>query len=566
VIVDLGESRSHEVSACDVCVVGSGPAGATLARELAGRGSRVVVLESGKRDATPLGDRLRRVVSEGIAIKERSRERALGGASTTWTGLSAPLDPVDLAPRPWAGIPGWPIPMEELDRWYARAAERYRFPDPSAFHPETSVELRTLRDRGDIRPRWAAMADKVFLAPDPAQHFGREWVETYESPDVELCLDATLLELVGENPGRAAYAVVRSSEGRVRKVHASTFVLAAGGIENARLLLASRTPWSAGLGNGTGQVGRYMMNHPKAYRGVVRFARPVSSLPFYFGCLHRGFACYAGVRLRESEQHRRRVLNSYVRLEPVFPWTDDEGVDALVELVKRTRGFYARWKARRASGTVELLSWAETGDDSDVGEVRRDALGAMRLAARAALHAPQVVQYLFFRLSGRRPRVRAARLRNFMEMEPHPANRVTLSDERDEYGQPVAAVRHAPTTTDRRSLIELHRVLEEELRRTEIGRIEDLVGDEEPWPIDLDASHHMGTTRMGLDPASSVVNADLRLHDVDNVYVTGGSVFPTSGCANPTYTIVALSIRLAAHLAGNISRVRRGNDQMAESR
>jgi hypothetical protein len=202
----------------------------------------------------------------------------------------------------------------------------------------------------------------------------------------------------------------------VRKVHASTFVLAAGGIENARLLLASRTPWSAGLGNGTGQVGRYMMNHPKAYRGVVRFARPVSSLPFYFGCLHRGFACYAGVRLRESEQHRRRVLNSYVRLEPLFPWTDDEGVDALVELVKRTRGFYARWKARRASGTVELLSWAETGDDSDVGEVRRDALGAMRLAARAALHAPQVVQYLFFRLSGRRPRVRAARLRNFMEM------------------------------------------------------------------------------------------------------------------------------------------------------
>jgi choline dehydrogenase-like flavoprotein len=161
-----------------------------------------------------------------------------------------------------------------------------------------------------------------------------------------------------------------------------------------------------------------------------------------------------------------------------------------------------------------------------------------------------VAQYVFHRVfdSRTRPRVRAVRMRNFMEMEPHPDNRVTLAPERDRYGKPLARVQHSPTALDRRSLIELHRVVADELRAAGVGTFVSGLAEADPWPINNDASHHMGATRMGHSAALSVVNPDCRLHAVPNVYVAGSSVFPTSGYANPTYTIVALAIRLAEHL------------------
>jgi len=139
-----------------------------------------------------------------------------------------------------------------------------------------------------------------------------------------------------------------------------------------------------------------------------------------------------------------------------------------------------------------------------------------------------------------------------MEMEPRPENRVMLGGENDVYGRPLPVVRHECTELDKRSMIALHDVLKDELSQNSFGHMLSNLREEKSWPIDLDASHHMGTTRMGIDPRESVVNRDCRLHDVDNVYMAGGSVFPTSGCANPTYTMVALSIRLARHLESNV--------------
>jgi choline dehydrogenase-like flavoprotein len=137
-------------------------------------------------------------------------------------------------------------------------------------------------------------------------------------------------------------------------------------------------------------------------------------------------------------------------------------------------------------------------------------------------------------------------------MEPDPENRVLLGDEADVYGQAVPIVRHQVSERDRSSLLSLHQALAADVAANGFGTLESTLAEADPWPIDMDASHHMGTTRMGTDPAESVVDPDLKLHDVENVYVAGASVFPTSGCANPTFTMVALSIRLARHLRGAI--------------
>jgi len=554
-IADLDARERPELPEYDLCIVGSGPAGATLASELAGCGLRLCVLESGLERPTRHGDELRRVLSEGIHVKDYSRERVLGGASTTWAGLSSPLDPEDMAPRPFLEhTDGWPLERSELLACYAEAAERYRFPPLAYFDLDGAEGIGPLKARGDLRPAWTDVEEKVFLACSEPQDFGRECRATFERDDVDLWLDATLVELTGEPDGlRVRSGRVRTRSGREHRVQARVFVLAAGGIENARLLLASRDPWAAGPGNAHDQVGRFFMNHPKNYRGLLRLARPVEELPYYFGCLYRGYAGYAGLRLTAREQAERGLLNSYVRLEPLFPWSDNEGIEALVLFVKRSKFFFTRWKRKREDEVVSLRDYAETGDDSDLQNERKSAAGWLALLLKVAVNAPRVAQYLYFRvLARRKPRIRTVRLRNFMEMEPDPENRVVLAEERDPYGQPRALVRHRATERDRRSLVALHEALAAEFERTGLGVLETDLAAAEPWPITQDASHHMGTTRMGTDPARSVTDPACRVHGVENLYVAGASVFPTSGCANPTFTIVALSIRLARHLREHV--------------
>lgn len=544
-IRDLDRDDPREGARYDVVVVGSGPAGATVAAELAGSGLRICVLESGAAKPTARAERLKEVRSEGIRIKDYSRERVLGGASTTWAGLSSPLDPIDFETRAWVPDSGWPIARADLEPYWSAASRRYRFPAERHFGPEG---FGALRADSALRPEWSSIEEKVFLACEEPQDFGREQRAVFEREDVDVWLDASVLELVTED-GRVVAARSRSTGGRESLVAGRAFVLAAGGIENARLLLLSRDACPDGLGNDHDQVGRRMMNHPKNYRGVLRLARPVEDLPYWFGCLREGFAGYAGLRLTEGVQRERGLLNSYVRFEPLFPWSGSEGVEAFVLAAKRSAFLLRAWKRQRRGEIVPLRDYSETGDDSDLQNARKSWRDRLRLAWYVVRDTPAVAAYLYHRLARRaRTPVRRVRLRNFMEMQPDPENRVVLADDPDPFGRPLPLVRHSPTELDRRSLVELHRALAEELEREGLGTLESDLADADPWPIDQDASHHLGTTRMGSDPATSVVDANLRVHGTSNLYCAGGSVFPTAGCANPTYTIVALSIRLAERL------------------
>lgn len=530
----------------DVCIVGSGPAGTTTAAELAGSGLRVCVLESGRLSATRHGDSLRAVESRGIRIKDYSRERVLGGTSTTWAGLSAPLDEIDFASRPWLDHSGWPIERESLLPYWEAAAERYRFA-PAEFFGDSG--FGGLRAKSDVQPSWTHIGEKVFIAAAPAQNFGREHRDVFEGEAVDAWLDATVVGLETDEARREVRAArVRTRNGKTVELRARVFVLATGGLENARLLLHT------GLGNENDQVGRYLMNHPKNYHGMLHLAEPTGDLPFYYGCLYRGFAGYAGLRLSEDYQREHELLNSYVRLEPLFPWTDSEGVEALVLFAKRSQVLMRRFQKSKGDEVIALRDYSETGDDSDVQNARKGLGDWLALALKIPLDAPSVLRYLKYRLvTKRKPRIRRVRIRNFMEMEPHPENRVVLGDGRDVYGVPTPRVQHDTTEKDRGAVIALHDVLARELEAQGLGRLETDLRGTTPWPIDVEASHHLGTTRMGANPKTSVVDADCRVHGTSNLFVAGGSVFPTSGCANPTYTIVALAIRLAEHLRAELA-------------
>jgi choline dehydrogenase-like flavoprotein len=152
------------------------------------------------------------------------------------------------------------------------------------------------------------------------------------------------------------------------------------------------------------------------------------------------------------------------------------------------------------------------------------------------------------RLRGRRDGQIAWRLRSLVECSADPENRVELGDETDSLGRPLTRIRWRVRDAEIRSAIDAHRLFAAAMQQAGFGRVA-LAEGYGTWRARMEpALHHLGTTRMHADPARGVVDRDARVHGIENLYVAGGSVFTTGGFANPTLTILALALRLAAHL------------------
>ncbi len=495
----------------DICIIGSGPAGASVADTLSRDGYNVCVVESGVRDTTNFADSLRKVNSDGIHIKPHSRERVLGGASTTWAGVSSPLDGLDFETRDWIKHSGWPLSLDDLKPYYKEASERYGFPPLDWFD---SIEGSSENHLMSNSPHWNDLDEIPFITPRKPPNFGNVVLDISQGDsNVDLFLGCTVTHLDGDaNTSEVYQAVARDTSGNTIEIKADKYVLACGGIENPRILLNSTFACSSGLGNDRDQVGRYFMNHPKGNYGVINLEEPVKDLPYVYGSLsfENGYSGYLGLRVRESIQEEKKILNPYFRLKPIYPWTN------------------------------------LTGSLDDSFEKMYSSISKLPILKRRML---QWVYHLYQRFGPGAAKTKMFKIRNYMEMEPDPENRVVLSEETDAFGMPLPRVRHTSTDLDKRSMVEVHNTLEAELQRSGWGTLESKLDvDIEPWPINLEASHHMGTTRMGRDHSTSVVNEHCRLHYSPNVFIAGSSVFPTGGNANPTYTIVALGIRLGERI------------------
>src|SRR3989338_1755271 len=209
--IDAKSAEKGGLKKYDLCIIGSGPAGLTIANELKDSGMTLCVLESGRDKKSSGADNLRQLESTGIVVKEQSRERILGGASTVWSGLSSRLDPIDFEQRPFVKMSGWPFPHATLRPYYREAAERYGFPSPDQLD---AAYLAPLRSRGEWKPAWNHFDEKVFLAANSAKNFGAELKYIFGKDDCDLFLDATVMRLEAAPDGvHAVSALVCSSDG-----------------------------------------------------------------------------------------------------------------------------------------------------------------------------------------------------------------------------------------------------------------------------------------------------------------------------------------------------------------
>jgi len=490
---DLGQSSY------DVCIIGSGPSGICVGLELLYTGLKVCSIAGGGLEESHCYSQLKGVECPELEIRNDSRVRAFGGTSATWSGFLALLDPIDMRSRSSIHS-GWPSEAD-ISVVINERGHRYDLPKLALFDAE--------RLHLDPWPKFRQLAEKIFYEQKPPLNFGRKFKYAFTRSHFDLVLGAvaTTLNSQKRGAGRSVMsATLKSPTGSTGKVSAKIFVLAAGGIENVRLLWNSDGEAGTALGNEHDQLGRGFMNHPKGYVGEVRFNRPLALAHPIFNLKRGHFRGYVGLRLDESLQDE--TLNCYLRLEP---------------LDGPRRKLKAAVKSALRLNFGKAISSGVSGL-SDLWEL---------------VAAPMQFQK---RLS--QPSVKKARVRCFMEMEPSPTNRITLSEHLDPMGVAIPIVKYRASERSSKSVAALLNRFSSELEALGIGKFipyASSLSDSLIW----DAAHHLGGTSMGRDPRTSVVNPELKLHGAENVYVAGGSVFPTGGNANPTLMMIGLSLRLA---------------------
>lgn len=503
----------------DLCIIGAGAAGIGMALEWAGTSHKVILLEGGGFEVeSDLQDLYR---GENIGQKyyplQSSRLHYFGGTTGHWGGVCAQFDSWDFEEREWVSYSGWPILRQDLDPYYERA--------------RALVELGP-RERWDA-DYWAAQDPKLAQLPfdasrvwtkmwqfsSPTRFGSRYRSDIVQSSNIHLFTHANVCDIkANESVSSVDELEVRCLNGKVHRVRARYVALACGAIQNARLLLASSGQAPKGLGNDHDLVGRFFMEHIEA---------PVANLvlvdPGYLSLYLLSEESYAKRKARgelvlsAAEQERHRILNCSVDLSPEFEIVSDNSTNRIDAYPQTAQGVLEM--------VEEIFEAMESGKMSE----------------------PDPTDVKGFSMQCR------------SETAPNPDSRVLLGDERDALGVPRVHLNWQLTDLDRRTLLKTVEVLGQEAGRIGLGRIQirEWLLDEDPFgsPASLAAAgwHHMGTARMHPDPRQGVVDADCKVHGVNNLYVAGSAVFPTSGTANPTLTLLALSLRLSDHIKEKLS-------------
>lgn len=509
-------------SAWDLCIVGAGAAGLTVAMQFVNTSRRIIVLESGLREPDAAGDALNTLRSVGLPHDgwQAGRIRSFGGTTRAWGGQLVPLRASELAERAWVPQSGWPLEIEELQPYYRRMERLLRTEGPP--YDETVWERLGITSPGFdpaefcVRfSQWASLGRRNFAVM---------WRRELErSQNVLVLLDATAVAVTCTSTGEHCNSIeIRSRDARRGSVSARSFVIACGGIETARLLLSSPVEAGGSVANRSGLVGRFFQDHVSYVAGTV-VPESRASIQNLFDPRYLGATMYS-VKIEPTQDAMRRHgwLNAMGHIAFQIP-------DALgwMELRRIMRSIQA--------GRLELPSLDES-----------------KAMVRGAAQLTRLILARIFNKRRRSPAAGAILLLIDTEQSPNADSRVMLDSQVDALGMPRALLDWRITDLEYKTLTQFARHLAAEFERLGLGKI-NLAGPPDFSQRDLpgaarDIFHHMGTTRMSRSAKTGVTRPDLRCHDVDNLFIAGPSVFPAGGIANPTFTALALALRLADHL------------------
>jgi len=343
----------------------------------------------------------------------------------------------------------------------------------------------------------------------PPTRFGNKYRDAVvNAKNIHLYTYANVVDITAtENVASVKQVTVKNYAGKEHTVKAKKFILACCSIQNARVLLACNKQAPAGLGNDNDLVGRYFMEHVEIQSGELWLNH---TDPLLFYKMDGATKIRAELAISPQKQEELKVLNGSISLMPLA-------------------------MSKHAIPSIKI--WSENDP--------RKALDTFH--KYSALDKRNYLQKLFSKGF-----YQSYGLFTRAEQLPNPDSRVVLSEEKDELGVPRANLHWALSPIDKKTVYNITRLLGQQIGAARLGRVKlhDYLLNDDPQLPDYTSGgwHHLGTTRMHEDPKKGVVDANCKIHGIDNMYVAGASCYTTGGAVNPTLTCVAISLRLSDHV------------------
>ena len=501
----------------DICIIGAGAAGISIALQFANTPYKVIMLEGG---GFQYEDRMQELYA-GTTSGQRYfplksiRLHYFGGTTGHWAGFCSVFDEIDFRKREWVPGSGWPISRQDLDPFYARAHEildlgPYNY-DP-AFWQARDPDFNPLPF--DKKVVW----DKIWQFSPPTRFNTKFRDPVSQARNIQLYTYANVTDILAdEHVGHIKEVTVNNFEGKTHAVRAKKFILACCSVQNARLLLSSRSQAQKGLGNDNDLVGRYFMEHVEIKSAEMWLAKPDQLKMYQWEADLTKTRAELAIAPEVQEHHR--ILNG-------------------------TSSFWPLEKARNEKAMID--SWEDEKGEG-MAKAMREGNSEKSSAADKEIKEAEKKGYRSFQLFTR------------IEQAPNPNSRITLLNEKDELGVPRAHLHWELTPLEKQSIRKIYELIGREAGKADIARVRmmDYLHDErdDSWPDFTGGGwHHMGTTRMSEDPKQGVVDANGKVHGIDNLFVAGASCYVTAAAPNPTLTVVALSLRLADHIKAGLGK------------
>lgn len=504
--------KSEEI---DILIIGSGAAGITLAKSLSGKSRKVAVLESGSERLSRFSQKLSGGKSIGPSRLDlnTSRPRVLGGSTKIWGGVCRPIGDGAISKKDYIENYEWPLTYEDLVPYYKKASKMLGL-EFNEFYRKgwrernfTWINLRSLLETG------SKFKGKYFLRLRPDRRdFSKSFKDLINnSKDITFFLNSTVTRLnCNSNKTSIESVEVRSSKGEKIVLNPKVTIVACGAIENARLMMLS-----GDIGNKSGLLGKCFMSHP----GVLN----VANIAY----------------VEEETCIKKEDWNTELER---FSIEIGDTLQKEMAIIGHSLDFSPLDKSIR----------------SHLSEIKQAVLG-FNLSPKKV--SKIITNFPFKKLSksgiclvkNKNRRVNTWKLSVGLEQPPSSSSYITLSkSQTDAFGQPkVEVFWDKLSKVEKETVKKVVNLIGIELGKRGLGRLQLSQGlkDGSVFNFNDPVNHHIGTTRMATTNKKGVVDKDCKVFGLDNLFIAGSSVFPTSASVNPTFTIIALSIRLGEHIS-----------------
>jgi GMC oxidoreductase/FAD binding domain len=558
-IISASELPDSLTLTADLAVVGAGPAGIVVALEVAQRGFDVVLVESGRetfdQEAQKLADAEDWDPSLHPSMRLTTR-RQMGGTSVIWGGKCVPYDVIDFDRRPFIGDFHWPVRYEQIQPYFQRACDWLacgRAVFDTTDMPHLTRSLVPGFSDGDVR---ASTLERWSLPTN----FGREYRNRLRhSTRVRVITGLTCTQLACPgDESRVGQLFSRSLDGKQVRIRARAYVLACGGLETTRLLLASPGRGGRPLGDHSGHLGSWYMGHIEGVIANIRFNTPPKSTIYGYERDVEGTYVRRRLTVSREAQHAHELTNvaAWLANPELADPRHRNGILSFCYLaLKSPLGRRMAPDAQRLSLSGETIPGSPYGG-AERGTVRSHLLNVARHPLSVAHFAASFGSGRFLPRRRRVPGFFVFNKQNLYPLQyhgeqvPNQSSKVTLADARNAIGMPKLSIDIKFSAQDVDGIIRTHQVWDSYLRKSGLGRLEYLSPDpgEVVWSRIGGGFHQIGTTRMAARPEDGVVDSDLAVHGLRNLFVASSSVFVTAGQANPTFMTVAFAVRLADRL------------------